>query len=74
MIVPVSSRNGFQYLGNTRSKEVHDLYQEDTRPSGCQINEILGAGHAVRFVPDLLSTAHSEGYDNCAKCLGGSTR
>ena len=27
--------------GGTRKMEVHDLDQEDTRPSGCQIDEII---------------------------------
>ena len=26
------------------------------------------------FTPDTLGQAHSEGYDNCAYCLGGSRR
>lgn len=51
--------------------EVHDLPREVPR---CQIDEILRAGHAVGFIPDSLEQAHGEGYDNCAWCLGGSTR
>lgn len=67
-------RVGKKFIGNTNKKEVHDLTKEDTSPSGCQIDEILQAKHGVFFVPDSLSRAHSEGFDNCAKCIGGSRR
>ena len=63
-----------KYCGNTNKKEVHDLDKEDTSESGCQIDEIIDAGHAKTFNPDTLDQAHSEGYDNCAKCIGGSTQ
>jgi len=65
---------GKKFLGNINSKEVHDLDQEDTSGSGCQIDKIIGADHAVTFYPDILFEAHSQGFDNCAKCLGGSHR
>jgi hypothetical protein len=64
--------NGEKYLGNTSKKEVHDLDLEDTSASGCQIDEIIGARHDLPFAS--LGDAHSAGYDNCAKCLGGSRR
>jgi hypothetical protein len=70
----MARRNSYRFLGNSNSTEVHDLDKEDTSANGCQINEIFAAGHAVKFVPDTLAQAHSEGYDNCAKCIGGSTR
>jgi hypothetical protein len=70
----LSRRNNYRYLGNKNSMEVHDLDNEDTSRAGCQIDEIFGAGHAVRFEPDTLARAHALGYDNCAKCLAGSTR
>jgi hypothetical protein len=65
--------NGERYLGNKSpsKKEVHDLDNEKTN---CQIDEIIRAGNDKPFVPDTLSQAHSEGYDNCAYCLGSSTR
>jgi len=66
--------NGNRFCGNTNTMEVHDLDKEDTSENGCQINEIVTAGHAVIFNPDTLAQARSEGYDNCAKCIGGSTR
>jgi hypothetical protein len=61
------------FLGNSSPahKEVHDLTKEN---ANCQISEILGAGNAVGFIPDTLSQARAEGYDNCHYCIGGSTR
>lgn len=64
---PGSPLHGAQYCGNTRTKEVHDLDNEKTQ---CQIDEIISAGNAVPFY--LLATAHQNGYDNCAYCLGSS--
>ena len=66
--------HGKRYVGNTDKKEVHDLDNEQTGANECQINEIIAAGHARTFTPDKLERAHSEGYDNCAHCIGGSTR
>jgi len=63
-----------RYCGNSNKKEVHDLDSEDSSSSGCQINEIIAAGHAKIFIPDTLSQAHSEGFDNCAYCIGASRR
>lgn len=71
MAHPIRSRTGVRFLGNRRTTEVHDLRNEQTN---CQINEILRAGNAVGFRPDTLQQARSEGYDNCAYCVGGSTR
>jgi len=67
-----SPTNGKRFVGNTDKKEVHDLDKEKTGPNECQIDEIIKAGHARTFDPDTLEQAHSEGYDNCAYCLGGS--
>lgn len=77
MATPVSERPEHkQYLGDSDSDhmEVHDLDNEDSRPNGCQIDEIIEAGNAVVFSPDSLEQAESEGYDRCDKCLPGSTR
>lgn len=74
MSYPTNTRSGKDFLGNSNKKEVHDLRKEDTSANGCQIDEILRAGHGVGFVPDTLVQAHNEGYDNCAKCIGSSTR
>ena len=64
--------NGERYLGNINNMEVHDLDQEDARANGCQIDEIIAAGNDRPYTS--LAAAHAVGYDNCAKCLGGSTR
>lgn len=76
MSYPTSTRNGKKFLGNSSSSkmEVHELAREDKNLNGCQIDEFLGKGHGVGFMPDTLEKAKSEGYDNCAKCIGGSTR
>ena len=63
---------GERYLGNSNKMEVHDLDDEDTAANGCQIDEIIRAGHDRPF--NSLAAAHGAGYDNCAKCLGSSTR
>jgi hypothetical protein len=65
---------GKRFVGNTEKKEVHDLDNEKTGLNQCQIDEIIRAGHASTFTPDTLAQAHSEGYDNCAYCIGGSSR
>ena len=69
-----SPLHGNRYCGNENKTEVHDLDNEDKSASGCQIDEIIRAGHAKAFSPDSLAQAHSEGYDNCAYCIGGSRR
>jgi len=70
---PTKTKIGFRFLGNNSpaKMEVHDLQYEKPQ---CQTDEILKAGHAVRFVPDSLDEAHRCGHDNCAYCIGGSTR
>lgn len=60
---------GARYCGNINTKEVHDL---DNEKLLCQINEIIQAGHAKPF--NSIIEAHREGFDNCAYCIGGSTR
>jgi len=70
---PGPPTNGKRFAGNTNKKEVHDLDNEKTAANQCQIDEIIAAGHAVTFTPDTLAQAHSEGYGNCAHCIGGST-
>jgi hypothetical protein len=64
--------NGERYLGNTNKTEVHDLDNEKTASYQCQIDEIIKAGNDKPF--QTLSAAHGSGYDNCAWCIGGSTR
>ena len=62
------------FLGNKKSKEVHDLRKTNQTASGCQINETIVAGNAVLLYPDTLAQAKTDGYDPCAKCLPGSTK
>jgi len=62
------------FMGNTNTKEVHDLDNEKTGRNQCQIDEIIAAGHAKTFNPDTLEQAHKEGYDNCAHCIGQSEK
>jgi len=74
MATPIYSRpTNKKYLGNsdTDHMEVHDLL--NGKPQ-CQIDEIISAENAVVFSPDTLEQAHNEGYDNCAYCIGSSTR
>ena len=59
--------NGERYLGNTESKEVHDLDNEDTNANGCQIDEIIDAGHDTPF--SELASALDAGFNKCAKCF-----
>lgn len=65
---------GRRFIGNTNNKEVHDLDNEKIDKNQCQIDEIIQAGHTTTFTPDTLTQAHLEGYDNCAYCIGSSTR
>ena len=65
---------GNRYCGNINTTEVHDLDNEQTDENECQIDEIIRVGHAKVFNPDTLTQAHSEGYDYCAHCIGGSRR
>ncbi|WP_438480831.1 hypothetical protein [Oleiharenicola lentus] len=63
--------NGERYLANASpsKREVHDL---DNEKSQCQIDEIIRAGHDRPF--NTLKEARDAGYDNCAWCIGNSTR
>jgi hypothetical protein len=63
--------NGERYLANKSpsKKEVHDLDNEKTQ---CQIDEIIKSGHDKPYTS--LDAAHRDGYDNCAWCIGGSSR
>ena len=61
--------HGQRFLGNTGSKEVHDLDNESKR---CQIDKIIAAGHDKPYI--YLHQAHRDGYDNCGHCMIGSLR
>lgn len=60
---------GERYLGNTNTKEVHDL---DNEKALCQIDEIIAAGHDRPF--NTLQDATAAGFDKGHYCIGGSTR
>lgn len=57
-----------RYLGNSNTKEVHDLENEQTN---CQIGEIKPE-HRVWF--ETLEDAEEAGYDPCSYCLEGSKK
>ncbi len=59
-----SPLNGAKYCGNTNTKEVHDL---DNENNNCQIDEIIEADHAKPY--HSLATAILDGYDECFYCL-----
>ena len=63
--------NGERYLANTNlsKREVHDL---DNEKSLCQIDEIIRAGHDKPY--NSHEAATRDGFDNCAHCIGRSTR
>lgn len=63
--------SGQQYLANTsQSKlEVHDL---DNEKAKCQIDDIIRARHDKPY--NSLEAAKRDGYDNCAHCIGNSSR
>jgi hypothetical protein len=61
--------SGERYCGNTATKEVHDLDNENTN---CQIDEIIKAGNDRPF--NTLTEALAAGYRACAWCLGSSRR
>ena len=66
--------HGNRYIGNTQTREVHDLDSEDKSSSGCQIDLIIASRYVKVFDPDILKQAHLEGYLNCDKCIGKSVR
>lgn len=58
-----------RFLGNTNTDEVHDT---DAEKTNCQLDEIK-TDHRKWY--DTLAGAKADrAYDNCAWCLGGSTR
>jgi hypothetical protein len=65
---------GERYLANTSvsKREVHDLDNEKTGANQCQIDEIINAGNDKPY--NSKESANSDGFDNCAYCIGGSRR
>ena len=66
--------SGERYLANKSpsKKEVHDLDNEKTGKSECQIDEIIEAKNDKPY--DSQKAANDAGYDNCAHCIGNSNR
>ena len=64
--------NGERYLGNVSKMEVHDLDNEKTGANQCQIDEIIRAGNDRPFTTH--AAARAAGHDNCAYCIGNSSR
>ena len=58
-----------QYLGNTNTLEVHNTSNEDAR---CRLDDI--ATRHRRWYDTLAQAKADHAYDNCAWCIGGSTR
>lgn len=58
-----------RYLGNTNTLELHDTSNEN---SNCQLDEIA-ADHR-RWYDTKAESLADRAYDNCAWCIGGSTR
>lgn len=58
-----------RYLGNVNTLEAHDTDHEQTN---CQLDEIM-FDHR-RWYDTLIEAKADENYDNCAWCIGNSTR
>ena len=58
-----------RYLGNINTLEVHDTQNEN---GNCQLDEIQEPHR--RWYDTLAAAKADQGYDNCAWCIGGSTR
>jgi hypothetical protein len=56
--------NGEKFLGDTKSKEVHDLVREKQQ---CRIDEIVYNEHERPF--STLDKAHLQGYSDCRYCI-----
>ena len=61
--------NGEKYLGNSHTKQVHDLDKENAL---CRIDDIIKAGHDKPL--NSLQMARSLGYYSCNWCFGGTKR
>ncbi|MEY2472962.1 MAG: hypothetical protein QOK28_2291 [Actinomycetota bacterium] len=58
-----------RYLGNSHTLEAHDTQNEQ---ASCQLDEVKPEH---RHWYDTLAQAKADkAYDNCAWCIGGSTR
>ena len=59
----VTNAANLTFYGNGRLKEVHDL---SSRTPTCRV-EAIKVG--VKFVPDTLQEAQSNGYRDCPYCI-----
>jgi hypothetical protein len=59
-----------RYIGDSRTKVVHDRWHADCQ--GCGVRDIVRDGHAVGFQPDTLDGALWEGYEYCEACIDQS--
>jgi hypothetical protein len=58
-----------RFLGNSNTLEVHDTSREQTN---CELDEITNEHrHWYDTIPDAKA---DKAYDNCAWCIGASTR
>ena len=64
-----TERGRQRYIGDKTSQVVHDSLHEDPTPGGCQLRRLLKSQNAVRFEPDRLGQARSEGYSLCPHCF-----
>lgn len=71
MPVYTPTRSAQRYLGDAKTKTVHDLLRE--RPE-CGALEIIAAGNGERFIPDKLEMALYIGYRPCPHCLPEQAR
>lgn len=62
------TRSAQRFLGDSKTKIVHDLLNEQPE---CKALEIIAARRGERFVPDNLEFALSDkvGYKACPYCL-----
>ncbi|HEY8449561.1 MAG TPA: hypothetical protein VIL95_03695 [Bacillota bacterium] len=60
------TRSAQRYLGDAKTKVVHDLLNEQPE---CEALKIISARQGERFVPDKLEFALSIGYKACPHCL-----
>lgn len=65
---PANNYWGLTYDRNRKTTEVHRVAD---LTANCQLDEIKDG---VRSIPDRLTEAHRQGYDNCHWCIGRSTR
>jgi hypothetical protein len=69
MAMATDKRRDQRYIGDTERSIVHDSLHEDPTPNGCNLGKLLKSGTAVRFDPDRLGQAQSEGFAMCDRCL-----